>query len=35
MTITFTNAEVEDNDYRVEVNERSLEAIISTAVGTR
>lgn len=35
MTITFTNAVVEDDGYGVEVNGRSLEAIISTALGTR
>lgn len=35
MTITFTNAVVEDAGYGVEVNGRSLEAIISTALGTR
>lgn len=35
MRIDFTNAVVEDNGYGVEVNGRSLEAIISTALGTR
>lgn len=35
MTITFTNAVVEDDGYGVKVNGRSLEAIISTALGTR
>lgn len=32
MTITFTNAVVEDDGYGVEVNGRSLEAIISTVL---
>lgn len=35
MRIDFTNAVVEDDGYGVEVNGRSLEAIISTALGTR
>lgn len=35
MRIDFTNAVVEDDGYGVEVNRRSLEAIISTALGTR
>lgn len=35
MRINFTNAVVEDDGYGVEVNGRSLEAIISTALGTR
>lgn len=35
MRIDFTNAVVEDGGYGVEVNGRSLEAIISTALGTR
>lgn len=35
MKIDFTNAVVEDDGYGVEVNGRSLEAIISTALGTR
>ena len=34
MRIDFTNAVVEDDGYGVEVNGRSLEAIISTALGT-
>ena len=35
MRIDFTNAVVEDDGYGVEVNGKSLEAIISTALGTR
>lgn len=35
MRIDFTNAVVKDDGYGVEVNGRSLEAIISTALGTR
>lgn len=35
MRIDFTNAVVEDDGYGVKVNGRSLEAIISTALGTR
>ena len=35
MRIDFTNAVVEDDGYGVEVNGRSLEAIISKALGTR
>lgn len=35
MRIDFTNAVVEDDGYGVEVNGRFLEAIISTALGTR
>lgn len=35
MRIDFTNAVVEDDGYGVGVNGRSLEAIISTALGTR
>ena len=35
MRIDFTNAVVEDDGYGVEVNGRSWEAIISTALGTR
>lgn len=35
MRIDFTNAVVEDDGYGVEVNGRSLEAIISTALGTK
>lgn len=35
MRIDFTNAVVEDDGYGVEVNGRSLEAIISTVLGTR
>lgn len=35
MRIDFTNVVVEDDGYGVEVNGRSLEAIISTALGTR
>lgn len=35
MRVDFTNAVVEDDGYGVEVNGRSLEAIISTALGTR
>jgi len=35
MRIDFTNAVIEDDGYGVEVNGRSLEAIISTALGTR
>ena len=35
MRIDFTNAVVEDDGYGVEVNGRPLEAIISTALGTR
>lgn len=35
MRINFTNAVVEDDGYGVEVNGRSLEAIISIALGTR
>lgn len=35
MRIDFTNAVVEDDGYGVEVNGRSLGAIISTALGTR
>lgn len=35
MRIDFTNAVVEDDGYGVEVNGRSLEDIISTALGTR
>lgn len=35
MRIDFTNAVVEDDGYGVEVNGRSLEAIISTALETR
>lgn len=35
MRIDFTNAVVEDDGYGVEVNGRSLETIISTALGTR
>lgn len=35
MRIDFTNAVVEDDGYGVAVNGRSLEAIISTALGTR
>ena len=35
MRIDFTNAVVEDDGYGVEVNGRSLEAIISTALGAR
>lgn len=35
MRIDFTNAVVEDDGYGVDVNGRSLEAIISTALGTR
>lgn len=35
LKISFTNAEVSDHGYGLEVNGKSLEAIISTALGTR
>lgn len=34
LKISFTNAEVSDHGYGLEVNGKSLEDIISTALGT-
>lgn len=35
LKISFTNAEVSDHGYGLEVNGKSLEDIISTALGTK
>lgn len=35
MTITFTNAVVEDDGYGLDINGKSLTDIISTALGTK